>query len=68
MPSEEVNEILKTTRGMEVAGQMAALDSISREKNIPQEKLKTFFDKIIKPNTNIVNFNLGIDFNKKIQF
>lgn len=65
MPSEEVNEILKTTRGMEVAGQMAALDSISREKNIPQEKLKTFFDKIIKPNTNIVNFNLGIDFNKK---
>ena len=64
-PNERTNEILSTSAGMNVAGEMAAIESVSKQKNIEESKLKTFFSKIIRPNSNIVNFHLGNEFNKK---
>ena len=56
-------EILKNSRGLNAAARLAAIDKISREHNIDQKKLEKFYDTNLSPDCNIVNFNLGGNFN-----
>jgi len=56
-------EILKDSRGLNTAARMAAIDQVSREHNIDQKKLEEFYDTDLSPDCNIINFNLGGDFN-----
>ena len=56
-------EILKNSRGLNAAARLAAIDKVSREHNIDQKKLEEFYDTDLSPDCNIVNFNLGGDFN-----
>ena len=56
-------EILKNSRGLNAAARLAAIDKVSREYNIDQKKLEKFYDTDLSSDCNIVNFNLGGDFN-----
>ena len=56
-------EILKDPRGMDQAARLAAIDTVNRTQKIEKEKLEPFYDHKLKPDCNIVNFNLGGNFN-----
>ena len=56
-------EILKNSRGLNAAARLAAIDKVSREHNIDQKKLEEFYNTDLSPDCNIINFNLGGDFN-----
>ena len=56
-------EILKNSRGLNAAARLSAIDKVSREHNIDQKKLEKFYDTDLSSDCNIVNFNLGGDFN-----
>ena len=56
-------EIIKDSRGMDQAARLAAIDTINRTKKIEKEKLEPFYDHKLQPNCNIINFNLGGNFN-----
>jgi|TARA_R100000455_G_C6271311_1_gene127496 hypothetical protein len=56
-------EILKNSRGLNAAARLSAIDKVSREYGIDQEKLEKFYDTDLNSECNIINFNLGGDFN-----
>jgi len=56
-------EMLKNSLGLNAAATLSATDKVSREYNIDQEKLEKFYDTDLSPDCNIINFNLGGDFN-----
>ena len=56
-------EIIKDSMGMDQAARLAAIDTVNRTKKIEKEKLELFYDHKLQPNCNIINFNLGGNFN-----
>ena len=56
-------ELLKDTNGLNTAARLSAIDTLSREQNIDKKKLDKFYNNKLNGDCDLINFNLGGDFN-----